>query len=368
MTQINTYQPPFPWFGGKYPVADRVWAAIGDVSNYVEPFCGTCAVLLLRPGGAGRFETVNDADGLLANFWRAMKHDPDTVAKYADEQVNECELHAKHLWLIGEKPRIAELLMGDADFFDAKAAGWWVWGQCCWIGSGWCSGKGPWQSVDGKMVLGNRGQGVYRKRPHLSRSQGVNRQLPHLGRNQGVNRQFPHLGDRGKVPTGNGECARRLAWLRSYLQEFTDRLRSVRVCCGDWSRVCGQSVTFLNGTTGVFLDPPYADTANRTKGLYANDCEQVAHAAREWAIDQGHNPLMRIVLADYGESEMPSEWTRHNWEAMGGYGLAGNGLGRENRKRETLWMSPHCLESSNTDGLFSSPASAPVRVDRAQTS
>ena len=31
---------PFIWFGGKRKVAPQVWAAIGDVDNYVEPFAG----------------------------------------------------------------------------------------------------------------------------------------------------------------------------------------------------------------------------------------------------------------------------------------------------------------------------------------
>jgi uncharacterized phage protein (TIGR02220 family) len=29
----------------------------------------------------------------------------------------------------------------DPDFFDAKVAGWWVWGASCWIGAGWCDGS-----------------------------------------------------------------------------------------------------------------------------------------------------------------------------------------------------------------------------------
>ena len=123
----TSYQPPFPWFGAKSPVADVVWAALGDVVNYVEPFFGSGAVLMLRPGGAGRIETVNDADGLLANFWRAIQKDSDAVAEYADWPVNEADLHARHLWLIGERERITERLMGDPEFYDAKAAGWWVW-------------------------------------------------------------------------------------------------------------------------------------------------------------------------------------------------------------------------------------------------
>ncbi len=321
----TAHQPPFPWFGGKSAVADRVWAALGDVKDYVEPFCGSCAVLLLRPGGAGHIETVNDADGLLANFWRALQRDPDAVADAADWPVNEADLHARHLWLLGQKPRITERLMGDPDFFDAKVAGWWGWGQCCWIGSGWCSGKGPWQSVDGEMVLRNPGQGV--------------------------NRQRPHLGDPGK-----GECAERREWLVGYLRGFSDRLRNVRVCCGDWSRVCGPSVTFRHGMTGVFLDPPYADTATRTKGLYANDCDRVAHAVREWAIEQGENPLMRIVLAGYqDEHEMPAHWRVEEWEAVGGYGLISDdeeSIGRSNKGRERLWLSPACQTKVPAQGTL----------------
>ena len=358
------HQPPFPWFGGKSAVADEVWGALGDCDNYVEPFFGSGAVLFLRPH-VGRIETVNDADGFVANFWRALQRDPDAVAMHADNPVNEADLHARHLWLLGQRDRITERLMGDPEFVDAKAAGWWVWGQCCWIGSGWCSGRGPWVSADGVMALRNTGQGVNRQLPHLGNTgQGVNRQRPHLGdTGQGVKRQRPHLGDTGKgvnrqLPhlgdTGKG--ADRAAFIRQYLGGFADRLRDVRVCCGDWSRVCGPSVTFRHGLTGVFLDPPYADTATRTTGLYAVDCERVAHDVREWAIEQGRNPRMRIVLAGYqDEHQMPDDWRVIEWAAKGGYSLiAGDdGFGRANRKRERLWCSPHCLSGAKAGGLFS---------------
>ena len=327
------YKPPFVWFGGKSAVASVVWKALGDVKNYVEPFFGSGAVLFLRPDGPGAIETVNDADGFVANFWRSLQRDPDAVAEHADNPVNEADLHARHLWLLGERTRITERLMGDPDFFDAKAAGWWCWGLNCWIGSGWCSGSGPWVSENGAMVLRNSGQGVNRKRPHLGNS------------GQGVNRQRPHLGDSGK-----GD---RRAWLHEYLGSFADRLARVRVCCGDWSRVCGPSVTFKHGPTGVFLDPPYADTAGRTANLYAVDCQKVAHDVREWAIEHGKNPLMRIVLAGYdGEHDMPSDWRVHEWQATGGYALSAgeDGVGRENARRERLWMSPACDRIDILDG------------------
>lgn len=341
-------------------MADIIWGALGaDVKNYVEPFAGSAAVLLARPGGAGAIETINDADGYIANVWRSLREDPQTVAKYADEMVSEVELHARHLWLVGERERLTEKLCGDLEFFDARAAGYWVWGQSCWIAGGWCSGKGPWVSENGVMVLGDlgdAGNGVYRQRPHLGNAgNGVSRQRPHLGcAGKGVARQRPVLASatRGVAVMSRTDRTRRTDWLRDYLASLAARLHRVRVCCGDWSRVCGPSVTITHGLTGVFLDPPYADTAARTANLYTVDCLRVAHDVREWAIEQGANPLMRIVLAGYdGEHAMPDDWRVHEWKTHGGYGnRSANSAGRANAHRERLWFSPACLRSENPQG------------------
>ena len=40
---------PFPYFGGKAKAAPLVWAAFGAVDNYIEPFCGSAAMLLQAP-------------------------------------------------------------------------------------------------------------------------------------------------------------------------------------------------------------------------------------------------------------------------------------------------------------------------------
>ena len=80
----STLQAPFPYFGGKRKAADTVWPAFGLVDNYVEPFAGSAAMLLAAPPDATRIETINDFDGFVANFWRAVAHDPDAVAHAAD--------------------------------------------------------------------------------------------------------------------------------------------------------------------------------------------------------------------------------------------------------------------------------------------
>ena len=271
-----------------------MWARLGNVTNYVEPFFGSGAVLLSRPR-CGHIETINDADRFVANFWRATQHDPEAVAYHLDWPVNECDLSARHTWLLTEGAAVISRCEGEPDFFDAKVAGWWAWGCCSWIGAGWCSGEGPWVWEDGEWInrkrphLGNAGMGINRQRPHLGNAgMGINRQRPHLGNaGMGINRQLPHLGNAGmginrqRPHLGN---AGRGAALLDWISRLAERLRHVRVCCGDWSRVCGPTVTHRHGPTGVFLDPPYADTAGRTEGLYATDSLTVAHEAREWAI------------------------------------------------------------------------------------
>jgi hypothetical protein len=186
-----TLQAPFPWFGGKSRAAPLIWQALGSVDNYVEPFFGSGAALLGRPGGAGRTETVNDADGFLVNFWRAVAADSDAVAAAADWPVNEADLSARHLWLVGRREALTERLQVDPDYYDPKIAGWWVWGICAWIGSGWCSGEGPWVvGADGRIEKRKGARGVWRQRPHLSNGgMGINR--PQL-REPGVSRQLPY--------------------------------------------------------------------------------------------------------------------------------------------------------------------------------
>ena len=135
---MTILKSPFVWFGGKSKVARIVWDYFGDVDNYAEPFAGSLAVLLGRPARhLKRAETVNDLDNYICNFWRALAAAPDEVAHYADWPVSETDLTARHLWLINEGRASLAKLEGNPDYYDAKIAGWWVWGINAWIGSGW---------------------------------------------------------------------------------------------------------------------------------------------------------------------------------------------------------------------------------------
>lgn len=379
---IRPLTAPFPWFGGKRRVAAVAWEALGaDVPNYIEPFAGSLAVLLGRPGGAGKIETVNDRDCYLANFWRAVTADPIAVAQWADWPVNEADLHARHAWLVGEIETHRARMHADPDYYDEKIAGWWVWGICQWIGSGWCVepnnhkrpsldgiGKGlhashahprsrmsrsrqrPFMRGDsqGMGVLsqqlpnlrvtdGASGSGVHRRnnwnhngnywvnrRPDLTNAHGVH--LPSLGNDRGLN--------------GNA-AAPCIEWFLC----LKERMRRVRVACGDWQRVLGRSVLGKGENVGgrrpcaVFLDPPYSHEL-RDAGLYSEDEASLSDQVREWALAHGDDPELRIALCGYdGEHRMPSSWRVYQWRGARGFA----GEHNTNRERERIWFSPHCL-------------------------
>lgn len=477
-------QCPFPYFGGKRRVAVPVWRAFGPgVSNYAEPFFGSGAVLLNRPGGAGKIETVNDRDRMIANFWRAILADPWAVAEWADGPVNEADMHAWHVWLVQQLApgsSFVESMHTDPFFYDPMIAGRWCWGICQWIGGGWCvepqNHKHPKLDGIGKGVHSERGrrqsEELHRKRPVLdgtaagrgvhserwqgrergsdrvteadrpelagagkgvhARGRGVrSRHAPQLrvhprgGTGNGVHSSIPeqhaagalrghprpnlnggqgvhaprayspgrmpairngvgsgvHAYSPGRLPAiGNdrgihGVSAREpglhpgtfmhalyelalpeappcFAWFSALAQ----RLRTVRVICGDWTRVLGNSVLGKGEGVGgrrpcaVFLDPPYLHEL-RDPYLYAEDDPKIAISVRDWALEHGDDPDLRIALCGYvdeHDSHMPSNWRRFRWKGARGYAAEDN----DNREKETIWFSPHCLGVERQLGLF----------------
>jgi DNA adenine methylase len=328
-------------FGGKSAVAPLIWQRFGDVQNYVEPFFGSGAVLLARPH-APKVETANDRDGLLSNFWRALKYEPEAVAWHADFPVSECDLHAWHLTLLAAKDGLVERLIANPKYYDVELAGKWCWGLCSWIGSGWCSGRGPWRLVDGALQKGGDPGELDR-----DRHPGIEMPRPHLGNNgQGVHRKLPHLGDGGQ-----GVAAPTRGELYCYLGALSERLRRVRITCGDWTRVLGPSVTTKHGMTAVLLDPPYAHEG-RDDDLYTHDTD-IAGAVRAWAVEHGDDPLLRVAYCGYEDGRpWPEGWEVVRWKAKGGYGSQGEGRGRENAAREYIAFSPHCLKPGKRATLF----------------
>jgi hypothetical protein len=412
---------PAPWFGGKTDAAPLVWEALGDVPHYVEPFAGMLAVLLRRPHESNRTyysETVNDLDGLLVNLWRSIQFSPQETAEAASWPVSEFDKHARNCavlkWRASEA---AARLAGNPTWHDPQMGGWWVWCLCVTIG-GWGLGGPWWPDAEGKLRKRPRGKrqadgeepGVRGNRPQLGDGQGVNNpqlrepgitaNLPQLTDNgRGVNKpqlrepgiwaDLPHLADNGRGVNHAGlrepglTCDQRIAAdyeatggyhpltmpkLRRWFDFLSARLRHVRICNGDWTRVVttGAALTLPvrqgKGPVGIFFDPPYGDVGRDS--LYgAHEDFTVAAKVREWCLKHGPDKRYRIVYAGYDEEGadlVAAGWREVEWFRAGFLkGGMGNVAKRDEddepthqQHRERLWCSPHCLAPSEERMLF----------------
>jgi len=341
---------PFPYFGGKSKIAPEVWQRFGNPDNYVEPFGGSLAVLLARPVEHKwwlKKETVGDYSGLVVNFFRAVAKNPTATAEAASWPVTEADLTARHLYLVRYQDELAEKLAADPKYYDVEAAGWWVWGISCWVGGDWMSGVGPWRPGDPDKT----GPGVFRKMPMVAGShggKGIHKPLTDI-EFDGVN--LPSLGEEYRES------------LDSVFKALSDRLRRVRITCGSWSRLTKAAVDPGKGKiAAVFLDPPY-DLSLRRGDLYgasdrseSGEVAQVHARAREWALEAGVRPELRIAYCSYSTPEEDTlfeeaGWTAYRWQAKGGYGLQSHNSARSNREKEVVWFSPHCLQKGDSVAL-----------------
>jgi DNA adenine methylase len=72
-------RPPVPYFGGKITLGPAIADLFPAHGHYVEPYCGSLAVLLAK--APSDHETVNDLDGDLMTFWRVLRDRPEELAR-----------------------------------------------------------------------------------------------------------------------------------------------------------------------------------------------------------------------------------------------------------------------------------------------
>lgn len=300
-----TLHAPFPYFGGKRSVTDAVWARLGDPKQYIEPFCGSAALLLAKPKPAS-LEVIGDANGFIANFWRAVKHQPAAVAHAADYPISHIDQGARHRWLMDQRDRIGEDLQ-DPDWpGDPKVAGWWLWGQCSWIGSGWCD----W-SATGEAAPKPLGQV-----PHVSDA----------GMGIQAYGKVPHVSNTGGAVDTLLTSSGRVAW--KWLHKIAARLERVRVIHGEWKQCLNHH--YGGKDTAIFLDPPY----RAYEKLYG-DGQTVADAVADWASGNEH---IRIALCGHVEDYDLPGWDAVQWD-RGKLTYSGGNT----TDKECIWYSPACL-------------------------
>ena len=331
---------PFPYYGGKARIALAVWRELGDVTVYAEPFAGSLAVLLASE--PHRREIVCDTDGHIVNFWRALRNDPDGVAFHADYPTFHQDLRARHLWLRRWGKESADRLSEDPEWFDSRAAGWWVWGISSWIGGGWCQAVGDRTDKRPLAKPKGGGQGVQVQRENLpvdkrplvhANGGGPGVQVQRTGLPDSIPRvtSWPGgngvqvqrtvlpwdkrpqvdsggLGGRGvqaqrqrtpdKIPSQRDELVPEIGTgerLRGWFDQLAQRLARVVVLNRSWESAVTPTLLMHTPTSpqppvGIFMDPPYP-TAKRQRDIYESDFHEesdaVAIDAYLWALRHG---------------------------------------------------------------------------------
>ena len=284
---------PFPYFGAKRREAARVWSHLGSPLVYAEPFAGSLSVLLARPGGPGWREIVGDLDGGVCNFWRAVTYAADDVAEHADYPCIHHDLQARHKWYREWVKENAGRLIEDPGFYDAKAAGWWVWGMSETIASDWLSEK--MRSIPAVLSVAGVSHRK-RRRPDLVR------------------------------------------WFRA----IQCRMKKVVVLNRSWEFALSDAILTRvsmrkRRSVGVFLDPPYV--AEGRASVYQSDKDKtstsVATASYEWALEHGDE--YRIGYCCHaGDFEVPDGWELSRSTMTG----ARKGKGRSTQ--QDIMFSPAC--------------------------
>ena len=308
-----TLTAPIPYFGGKRKIAQKVWAYLGDVKTYIEPFFGSGAVLLMRPRTRHEkiYELINDIDGNIANMWRALQFDIDEVEKWCDWPVNHIDLIARRKVIIESYDQLKNNLVADPEFYDAKLAGYYLWAASCWLGCGLMTKKA----------------------------------IPVLSGDHGIE-QYRSMGKIPGITSDSGIIAKQDT-MKEYLLKIQQRIKKIKVVCGEWHQVCGGKWQENNGVVGIYFDPPYS-SEDRCKDVYKYDSLDVGKAVEKWALERGNNPAYRIVISGYEgdyKNLIGSGWKVEAWVAWGGFSNMAIKKKRikENRTLERIYISPYCI-------------------------
>lgn len=313
-------RPPMPYFGSKRAAADEVWAHLGEPACYIEPFAGSLAVLLARPGTPG-MEIIADADPFVTNFWRTVRHPEgwrDMMFMNVGP-VQESEIEAWHRHLIAQRRTLQVSLDADLHYFDPRVAFMWWAGLSSWIGSGWCTGDDPAR--------------VPKQRPHVD----------------------------GTLKGAHSE-----SMIHDRVNELSHRMRKVVMIGGDWQRCVTDGIInrfrSRRGGVGVFLDPPYTHASGRVAGLYAAD-DALSDDVQRWALANACDAV-RVVVAGYRD-EYPglveARWAVQPWSTPSGYV---NRSGNERRRADVLFMSPVEDEFGLTTADADGPSDGAERTGR----
>lgn len=235
-----------PWFGSKRTLAPRIVRELGPHKFYVEPFCGSLAVLFAKASAA--MECVNDLHGDLINLARVLASDraPDLYER-ASRLLMHQDLHGECKGrVVGTEPEPAPSIEAVGECHVRRALDYLV---MSWQGRNGSAGTKPGNITTARRFTSNGGSGGLRWRSAVE-----------------------------SIPAWH-ERLRSVSISRMDAFELLDRL-------GD-----------QDGTT-VYVDPPYL----RKTTKYIHDLERSDHDRLAAAL--GRFRRARVVVSYYDEPEI----------------------------------------------------------------
>ena len=226
---------PFAYNGKKTNAAKQIWELLGDPKHYIEPFAGSCAVLLSRPHDyTQRYETINDYDAYLANLLRAIKLDPEKLFEHVDATpANRIEFAALRKEARTGEENLRELIEADRTYCDIDTAAQYYALLC-----------GSFPRSCGLMA-------IYRTHVRL-----------------------PYRKD-----------------LKQIFKQISQRFRYVCIQATSWETLVTPAQ--LEYPTGIYLDPPY----DKTESIYRKN-NRASTDVEAWCLEHTESPH-RIVLSGY---------------------------------------------------------------------
>lgn len=288
-----------PWYGSKRTLAARIVAELGPHQFYVEPFCGSMAVLLAKP--VSGMETANDLHQDLVNLARVLASD------------RAVELYAQ----------ASRMLMHEAVHAECKARV---------VGS-------PCEPAPSIREVGDE---------HLARA------LDYLvmswqGRNGSAGTTPTNITIARRFTSNGGSGGLRWSSAVESIPEWHERLRRVAITSMDAFELI-ERLEDADGTV-LYVDPPYL----RKTDKYIHDLADGDHLRLAELL--GRFKRTRVVLSYYDEPELREWYGGWTWvECPVSKGLVNQGA----RDGETNVMAPEVLiingESRTGGGLFAEMA------------
>ena len=307
MKATSTARSPFPWFGGKQRMADRVIDLFPPHDVYVEVFGGGGSVLLSK--AAATLDVYNDADDGLVTFFRALRDQADELVPlleltpYSRSEWQRCRETWRDEGLEDVERARRWFVVASQSFGGMVARGREGWGGTLRAAGGPAGWKGD-RHPNGERHHGRGWGGERLGRMHLSRAASTANRVDHIWR-------------------------------------FVERMRQVQIENLDW-RACLDR--YDHPATLFYLDPPYVPATRRAGGydheLTAEDhCELVERVLglQGVAIVSGYDhPTYEPLVTGGG-------FTRHDFGVWSTAGQRSSNTDRD-RRVEVLWASPRAAE------------------------